>query len=193
MIAYWPRQQEVPLMRILTNNRGGSLIETMIAILIAFIAMGAIGGVVFSAMVTNKNQGMETARMTSLAQEKIEQLITLSYSDSTTNTTLITDTGWNTGLTVNAATDLNHLSACPSGGSADIGYVDWLDSNGVPLAGTCASVAAQTYGYERRWKVTSALVGPPGLKQITVVVYAPNAVQTGATAPSVTVTSLKSE
>jgi hypothetical protein len=180
-------------MRSLKNDLGGSLIETMIAILVAFIAMGAIGGVVFSAMVTNKNQGMEVARMTSLAQEKIEQLIGLPFSDATTNTTLITDTGWNIGLTVNAGTDLNSLNTCPSGGGANIGYVDWLDSNGVPLAGTCASVAAQTYGYERRWKVTSVLTGPPGLKQITVVVYAPNAVQTGAAAPSVTLTSLKSE
>lgn len=180
-------------MPILKDEQGGSLIETMIAILIAFIAMGAIGGVIFSAMVTNKNEGMEAARMTALAQEKIEQLMNLPFSNTTTNTTLITDTGWNIGLTDNAATDLTFLPTCPTGGSANIGYVDWLDSNGVPLAGGCSSVAAQTFGYERRWKITSVMVGPPGLKQITVVVYAPNAVQTGAATPQVSLTTLKSQ
>jgi hypothetical protein len=175
------------------DERGVSLVETMIAVLVAFIAMSSIGAVIFSAMVANKNQGAETTRMTALAQEKVEQLARLSYTDVTTNTTLITDTGWPIGLTANSLTDLNQLGACPGVGSANIGYVDFLDNNGQPLAGTCAAAIAAGYGYERRWKITTAIAGPPGLKQIVVVVYAPNAVNAGGPMPRVDLTTFKSQ
>lgn len=179
-------------MRTHPNERGVTLVETMMAILVAFIAMGSVGAVVFSALVANKNQGTEITRMTSMGQEKIEELNRLSYTDATTNTTLISDTNWNVGLTSNTSTDLNYLAGCPSA-SADIGYVDFLDANGLPLSGsTCAGAIANGYSYERRWK-TVTVSGVTGLKQITVVVYAPNAVQTGAQMPYVTLTTLKSQ
>jgi hypothetical protein len=175
------------------NDRGGSLVETMIAVLVAFIAMSSVGAVVFSAMVQNKNEGAETTRMTALAREKMEQLLWLDYNDTTTNTTLITDTGWSVGLTANSATDLDQLNDCPSGGSANEGYVDFLDSEGVPLSGTCSASVAGGFAYVRRWRITEEITGPPGLKQITVVVYALNAVRAGGQLPVVTLTSLKSQ
>jgi hypothetical protein len=175
-------------------DRGVTMVETMIAILVAFIAMASVGSVIFSAMVANKNQGTEGSRETVLAQQKMEELLRLNFADVSTNTTLITDTSWSIGLTPNPSTDLNYLTSCPSSG-ADIGYVDFLDANGYALAGSCTSVIAQTYGYERRWEITD-VSGVSGLRQITVVVYAPNAVNTGArgtTPPSVALTSLKSQ
>ena len=175
------------------DERGVSLVETMIAVLVAFIAMSSIGAVIFSAMVANKNQGAETTRMTALAQEKVEQLVRLGYTDVTTNTTLITDTGWPIGLTANSLTDLNQLGACPGVGSANIGYVDFVDNNGQPLAGACSAAVASGFGYERRWKITTVSAGPPGLKQITVVVYAPNAVNAGGPVPTVVLTTFKSQ
>jgi hypothetical protein len=177
------------------DERGVSLVETMIAVLVAFIAMSSIGAVIFSAMVANKNQGAETTRMTALAQEKIEQLARLSYTDVTTNTTLITDTGWAIGLTVtaNPFTVLDQLGACPGVGSPNIGYVDFLDNNGQPLSGVCATATAGGFGYVRQWKITTAIAGPPGLKQITVVVYAPNAVNAGGPMPWVALTTFKSQ
>ena len=175
------------------DERGVSLVETMIAVLVAFIAMSSIGAVIFSAMVANKNQGAETTRMTALAQEKVEQLVRLGYTDVTTNTTLITDTGWPIGLTANSLTDLNQLGACPGVGSANIGYVDFVDNNGQPLAGACSAAVASAFGYERRWKITTVSAGPPGLKQIVVVVYAPNAVNAGGPVPTVVLTTFKSQ
>lgn len=173
------------------NDRGGSLIETMIAVLVAFIAMSSVGAVVFSAMVSNKNQGIETTRMTVLAQEKMEELIRLNYADTTTNTTLITDADWSKGLTVNPDTDLEELSTCPSSGAPNVGYVDWLDQNSVPGSGSCSDVVAQPRAYIRRWKITDP--GIAGLKQITVVVYAPAAVKAGQPTPMVSLTTLKSQ
>lgn len=186
----------------------------MLAVLMAFIAMASIGAVVFSAMVANKNQGTETTRMTVMAQEKIEQLLRLTYRstdspapcayttedsgatciDKTTNTTLITNTSWNVGITTNDGTTLSQLSTCPAS-DANVGYVDWLDANGVPLAGACEAVIAQTYAYVRRWKIATVLDSSsnviPNLKQITVVVYAPNAVKAGQASPTVAMTSFK--
>ncbi len=174
------------------DDRGVTLVETMIAVLIAFIAMASVGAVVFSSMVANKNQGTETTRLTALAQEKVEQLVRLTYSDTTTNTTLITDTGWAIGLSPNASTDLAETTDCPSAGSANIGYVDFLDNNAQPLSGACATAIAGGFGYLRRWKITT-VSGVTGLKQITVVVYALNAVQAGDTKPSVSLTTFKSQ
>lgn len=174
------------------NSRGVTLVETMIAVLVAFIAMASVGAVVFSSMVANKNQGTETTRLTALSQEKMEQLVRLTYSDTTTNTTLITDTGWAIGLTPNVSTDLAQLSDCPAAGSDNIGYVDFLDNNAQPLSGGCASAVAGGFGYVRRWKITT-VSGVTGLKQVTVVVYSLNAVQAGSAKPSVSLTTLKSQ
>ena len=171
---------------------GVTLVETMIAILIAFIVMSSLGAVVFSAMVANKNQGTETTRMTSLAQEKTEQLLRLGYSNTTTNTTLITDPGWSIGLTANSATNLAQLTDCPPTGSPNMGYVDFLNNDGQPLSGGCSTAVASGFGYQRRWKIAN-VAGVIGLKQITVVVYAPNAVRAGGATPSVSITTLKSQ
>ena len=174
------------------DNSGVSLVETMIAVLVAFITMASVGAVVFSSMVANKNQGTEVTSMTALAQEKLEQLVRLRYNDTTTNTTLITDTGWMVGLTSNTSTDLTQLTDCPGGGSANVGYVDFLDNNAQPLSGVCATAIASGFGYERRWKITD-VSGVSGLKQIVVAVYAPNAVQGGGPVPVVSLMTFKSQ
>jgi type II secretory pathway pseudopilin PulG len=174
------------------TNRGVSLVETMIAILVAFIVMSSVGAVIFSSMVANKNQGTEVTRMTALAQEKLEQLVRLRFTDTATNTTLITDTGWSIGLTASTSTDLNQLAACPGGGTDNVGYVDFLDNNGQPLSGACDTAVAAGFGYQRRWKITN-VSGVTGLKQITVVVYAPNAVRAAGAPPTVSLTTLKSQ
>lgn len=181
-----------PMTPIEPTDRGVTLVETMVAILVAFIVMSSLGAVIFSSMVANKNQGTEVTRMTALAQEKTEQLLRLGYSDTTTNTTLITDGGWAIGLTTNSGTDLAQLSDCPGAGAANVGYVDYLDNNGQPVSGVCADVLAAGFGYQRRWRIAN-VAGVTGLKQISVVVYAPNAVRAGGRTPSVSITTLKSQ
>ena len=140
-------------MSVRSSERGVTLVETMIAVLVAFVVMASLGAVIFSAMVANKDQGTEVTRMTALAQEKVEQLSRLTYADTSTNTTLITDTGWSIGLTANSATDLTQLSACPTG--SNVGYVDFLDNTGQPLAGACSTELATAWGYQRRWQITT--------------------------------------
>jgi len=176
---------------IVRTDHGVTLVETMIAILVAFIVMSSLGAVIFSSMVANKNQGTEVTRMTALAQEKTEQLLRLGFSDTTTNTTLVTDTGWSIGLTTNSLTDLTQLAACPGAGTANVGYVDFLDNNGQAISGDCADVVAGGFAYQRRWKITN-VAGVTGLKQVSVVIYAPNAVRAGGATPSVSITTLKS-
>lgn len=184
------------------DDQGVSLVETMLAVLVAFIAMSTLGAVVFTAMVGNKNQGVETTRMTTLAQEKVEELLRLLMTDTTTNTTLITDAGWSVGLTANTKTQdfTSPLTDCPTG-APDEGYVDFLDANGVAAQGLCAGIISSTnvngtnmpYGYQRRWRIQDSPGAVAGMKQITVVVYSRNAVQTGATPPTVSVTTFKSQ
>lgn len=75
--------------RRLLNDRGVSLIETMIAVLIALIAVFGLGGLVFQATAVNKNQGSETTRSVIYAQDKMEKLLSLAAYNSITpfNTT----------------------------------------------------------------------------------------------------------
>lgn len=64
-------------MKILPDERGTTLIETMIAVLIAMIGVFGVGYVVFLATATNKNQGTETTRAVIYAQDKLEKLLSL--------------------------------------------------------------------------------------------------------------------
>lgn len=179
-------------MACLPKDRGVSLIETSVAVLIALIVMASVGTTIFVSMSANKNQATETTRITALAQEKMEELLRLNYTDSTTNTTLITDASWNVGLTPNSLTDLVLISGCPATGSPDVGYVDYLSTNAIPFQGSCASVTSNVIGYERRWQITT-VAGTTGLKQITVVVYSLNGVAAGAQPPFVSLTSYDSQ
>ncbi len=181
------------------SSDGVSLIETMIAVLIAIVVMAMLGGVVFTATVQNKNQGVEMSRVTVYAQDKIEALANLDWGScigatptSDCNTTGITGSGWNTGL--NAGGTLSQLSTCPTSGS-NVGYIDYLDANGTQYTGTSCS-AVGTYAYQRQWQITDLIstgVNTPGLKRIDVIVWSKNAVNTGSAAPSTMLTTYATE
>jgi Tfp pilus assembly protein PilV len=181
------------------GEQGVSMIEAMIAVLISMFVMTALGGVVFTATVQNKNQGVEMSRVTVYAQDKIETLTNLDWSDCTLstplagcNTTGITGTGWNKGLV--AGGTLTYATTCPTSGAAE-GYIDYLDANGNQYTGADCSVVG-TYAYQRQWTVTDVIAtaaGAPGLKRIDVFVWSKNAVNTGATAPSAMLTTYLSE
>lgn len=181
------------------GERGVSLVETMIAVLISMFVMTALGGVVFTATVQNKNQGVEMSRVAVYAQDKIETLMNLDWSDCTPstpltgcNTTGYTGSGWNQGLI--AGGTLTYATECPSSGAA-VGYIDYLDANGNQKTGAdCSSVGL--YAYQRQWRITDEIAtaaGTPGLKRIDVYVWSKNAVNTGATAPSAMLTTYLSE
>ncbi len=64
-------------MKVYRRDEGVSLVETMIAVLVALIGVFSIGQVIFVATATNKNQGTETTRAVIYAQDKLEKLLSL--------------------------------------------------------------------------------------------------------------------
>lgn len=190
------------------KDRGVTLVETMIAVLVALIGVFSIGNLIFQATVTNKNQGTETTRATIYAQDKMEKLLSLGAAGavSTTvgnfatcnqgvslqpvacNTSGITDTGWNTGLVAGGALAPMQVN-CPSSG-ASVGYVDYLDINGNQLAGASCSALATPTAYIRMWQIADVgAAGSPALKQITVAVWSQAAISQGGQKPVVILTS----
>jgi hypothetical protein len=197
-------------MRAFNGDRGVTLAETMIAVLIALIGVFSLGSVIFQATATSKNQGTEVTRATIYAQDKTEKLLSLNFSDCTQaastqeaqtgkpcNSTGITASGWTQGLLWGGALSPVQTT-CPTSG-ASVGYVDYLDPNGIQLAGTsCAVVSGAVPAYIREWQIADIVAdvtGPPhvaGLKQVTVAVYAQNAIGAVGGKPIVILTSLLS-
>lgn len=195
-------------MKRLSSEPGVSLAETMIAVLVALIGVFSLGSVIFQAVATNKNQGTETTRATIYAQDKIEALLALgsptgvgmatfanctqaaSSQPAECNTTGITDSGWTQGLLAGGQT-ATLAPSCPTSG-ASIGYVDYLDANGIHLTGACSTVATMTPSYVRHWQIQDVTGSAPALKQITVAVYSQAAVDAAGGKPIVVLTSLLS-
>ena len=182
-----------------SSEQGVSLIEAMIAILLALFVMTSLGGVVFMATAQNKNQGVEMSRVTVYAQDKIETLMNLDWfgctastPDAGCNTTGITATAWNQGLKTGGTLDSSE--GCPSSGTS-VGYIDFLDSGGNQYTGADCSVVG-AFAYQRQWQITDVIAsgaGAPGLKRIDVIVWSKNAVNTGSAPPSAMLTTYLSE
>ena len=183
------------------DDRGVTLLETMLAMAVAFVGVFAIASVIYVATATTKNQGTETTRATIYAQDKMEKLLSLasvpvpgvttasfsncsqsastqqtSYPDC--NTTGINSAGWVTGLLAGGAIS-PYQSSCPSG--ASVGYMDFLDASGNQITGTsCSSIMSNGFSYLRMWQISgpNSFGSSPALTQITVAVYSQNAVNT---------------
>jgi len=182
------------------SNRGVTLIETMVAVFVALIGVFSLGNVIFEATVFNKNQGTENTRATIYAQDKIENLLALDFTNCTQsstsqpaacNTTGITASGWTQGLLSGGA--LAPLQAdCPASG-ASVGYVDYLDSAGQRITGaSCSAVSGATVAYVRMWDVRDLASSGPAMKQITVAVYSQSTVTAVGAKPMAVLTSVLS-
>jgi Tfp pilus assembly protein PilV len=206
-----------PTVHLGGDERGVTLIETMIAAAVAVVAVLAISNTIFVATVATKNQGTETTRATICAQDKTEKLLALASVPTTATTagfsnctqptatqqasypdcdvTGITAAGWATGLLAGGSTSPLQMS-CPASGS-NIGYTDFLDQNGNQLtgAGCSAALSGKWTGYIRQWQITDAdtFGATPALKQITVAVYSLQSVNTNNTRPIAMVTTYVSD
>jgi hypothetical protein len=193
-------------MRVPSSESGVTLIETLIAVLIAVVGLFSVGGLIFQGTVTNKNQGTEVTRATIYAQDKMEKLLSLNFSSctqlpssqpSSCNTTNISATGWTGGLLAGGAIGPSVQATCPNSGSS-VGYIDFLDSNGIQLPGStaatgCSGITSSDISYVRMWQITDvASTGGPALKQICVAVYSQSAVNANSGKPVVVLTSLLS-
>jgi hypothetical protein len=162
----------------LKSERGTTLIETVIAtalllvVMVGLLSMGAL------ATVYTENHGHLEARTTEYAQDKMEQLLALVYTDQAANTvTFPAAATGGTGLRIGGSTNL----ASPVNG-----YVDWLKQNGDLLGGGTAPPSE--WFYERVWEVTALTTN---VKRITVTTTVKSALG-GAAAPKATVVALKS-
>ncbi len=195
------------------RDRGVTMLETMLAIVIALLGIFSVGSLVFQTSATSKNQGTETTRAVIYAQDKLEKLLSLSAVPTTSsqpdfvsctttpassqpsacNTTKVAAAGWTTGLLAGGSSSPLQ-SSCPTTGS-NIGYMDFLDPRGVQID-SCANPNAPI-AYVRQWQITdlttsttpAAFTGGPAAKQITVAVYSLSAVNTNGGKPVVLVTS----
>jgi prepilin-type N-terminal cleavage/methylation domain-containing protein len=177
-----------------TGEHGFSLIETVVGLSILLVVAGGLLPLAVMTLKVSENEGHLSARATEYAQDKLEQLMALSFDDTISDTRVFpaTDTG-GSGLTPggssNAAAAV-HL------------YVDYLDIDGALLASTAGSEPSAWY-YKRVWQVEE--VGAPDpvscptsisaqrkcLKRITVTATVRRSQGSYAVVPRATVTALK--
>jgi prepilin-type N-terminal cleavage/methylation domain-containing protein len=168
-------------MRARRNTQAGfTLLETMLAAAILLIAAGGVLGLFSVAMSENAVVGDRGTRTTEYAQDKMEQLMALTFSDTTSDVTQyptclsLVQTCTGSGLTAGGSVN----PASPS-----TGYVDYVSANGAP------STSSANAAYIREWSIVNDSNTPPQMKTITVVVQALN--QGGAIVPSTTLVSQK--
>jgi Tfp pilus assembly protein PilV len=163
------------------RERGSSLIETMIASLVLLVGIVPLAGVFGVAVATNAGQGDIANRTALNAQDKMEQLLALSFNEAASNTTVYpTATAGGTGLGGVMAGNTTVGSVNPAAPVA--GYVDYLTFQGV-LQTTLPGAR-----YRRQWSISTDATG--NLKTITVLVTAVSSPSPGV-APSTKLVCMK--
>jgi prepilin-type N-terminal cleavage/methylation domain-containing protein len=163
------------------GDKGFSLIESMVSMLVLLVVTTGVLPLALVATRVTENQGHLMSRAAEYAQDKLEQLLSLSYGDATSDTRVFpaTDTG-GTGLTAGGSSDPNAPVAL---------YVDYLDINGSLIASSGTTAPADWF-YKRVWEVA---VPSANLKQVTVTAIVRNASASGiGDVPRATVAALKS-
>jgi Tfp pilus assembly protein PilV len=154
----------------LKNESGMTMVEAMIAILVLLVGLLGLAQVLAFSVITSKTYGRDAGKATAAAQEKMEELITLQFNDTTSNVTVspATATG-GTGLTAGG-------SIYPSAPTA--GYADYLNVAG-------SRTTSGNSAYTRQWQVTNTSAN---LKTITVSVTSTRSLGTGAAPSTVLIT-----
>jgi prepilin-type N-terminal cleavage/methylation domain-containing protein len=164
------------------QDGGFTLIETLVALGLLLVVATGVLPLGLIAMNATENQGHLLARTVEYAQDKLEQLMVLSYGDVTSDTRVFPAVpAGGSGLANGGSSDPDAPVAL---------YVDYLDQDGrlLPSAGI---QEPNGWYYKRVWLVED---GPkPLLKQITVTVTVRSAAAagTGGGIPRATVTVLK--
>ncbi len=139
------------------SDRGVSLLETLVAVTILLVVLAGLVPLASNAIATTEGQD-QVARTVEYAQDTMEQLLSLPYGDTATNTAVFPSNAvGGSGLSVGGSTD-------PT--AAVAGYVDYLDSTGAYLA-FAGTTPPSGWAYCRVWRITSPTAN---LKQISVTV-----------------------
>jgi Tfp pilus assembly protein PilV len=155
------------------RESGVTLIETMIAAVILLVGVIAIMRLMAVAVGQNLSQGDVQTRVSEYCEDKMEQLMALSFSDVSSNTTVFppTTTG-GVGLTPGGSLSL---------ASPVANYCDYLD-----ISGNLLTSSAGAY-YERVWSISNN--ASANLKTISVTVGITDA--TVVASPTTTLVCLK--
>ncbi len=165
------------------QSKGFTLIEVMIAMVILLISLASLLGMFSAAVGYNANQGDSATRVIEYAQDKMEQLLALNFTDATTNTRVYPPFGLGgTGLGGNMAANTTVGGVTP--GSPVTGYVDYLTATG-----TLQTTATNAF-YVRQWSISTGAT--TNLKTITVMVQALKSLGIGG-APSTVLVCYKSK
>jgi Tfp pilus assembly protein PilV len=134
----------------------------MIAMLVLTVGVVATMGVFGVAVQQNSSQGEYATRTTEYAQDKMEQLISLNFNDSTTNTTVYPPGSNGTGLggAMAGSTTVGGTNTS----SPVSGYVDYLTMGGA------LQTSATGAFYVRQWSITTDSTG--NMKTVTVLTKA---------------------
>lgn len=176
---------------------GVTMIETVIALAILLVVATGIMSVALVGIMTTENQGHLAARAAEYAQDKMEQLMSLSYSDLVTDTTVFPSTNsGGSGLTIGGSSDPTAPVSVPGTGgcpaAATTCYVDYLDATGNPMVLGAGGAAPAGWYYIRVWQISTP-AGTSNMKQLTVTAkVAYNVGSGGSGLPTqATLTSLK--
>jgi type II secretory pathway pseudopilin PulG len=175
------------------HERGFSVLEVMIASFIMLIGIGGLMALFVVAAAKNSGQGDQATRTTEYAQDKMEQLLALNYSDTTSQvvgstTICATCTGYTSGVGLTAGG-----SVTPS--APVVSYVDYIDGNENITGSSTAAI------YMREWSIVTDTAVVNGtarnIKTITVYVQANFSADVGANlaslAPNTTLIAVKEQ
>ena len=162
--------------RVTADARGFSIIEVLMATALMVAAVASLAQL-FALSTTRNKSAKNTTFAAVLAQQKMEQLRSLTWgfdtvglpvSDYNTDTT---DVGTLAGCTSSGTGAGTGLSPSPSGTLTQNtdGWVDYLDLNGCDLGG--GGTAPQGTTYIRRWSVEPLPTNPNNTLILQVLVF----------------------
>jgi Tfp pilus assembly protein PilV len=157
-----------------TNECGMTLVETTMATLILLVGLLAMAQILAFSVIASKTYGRDSTKVTTAAQDKMEELTTLKFTDTSTNVTVAAPFPANgVGLTAGG-------SIPPASPAAH--YVDYLDATG-------ARTTADNSFYTRQWEIIN---DSTTLKRIIVAVTSRKSFRFG-TPPTTTVVTFKTQ
>ena len=165
------------------GERGSSLIETLCAILILTIGVTGIMSLLAFSITQNWNQGDRATRTTEYAEDKMEQLLALNFSDGSSNTVVYpTQISGGTGL--GGTMTGNGTVGGVILGSPVSQYVDYIDSSGNLSSSSTGAL------FIRQWSISTNAAA--NLKTITVSVRGAFSLA-NAPLPATTLVCMKSQ
>lgn len=148
-----------PIAKARSAEGGLTLIETMVAAVVLLVGVVAMMGMFGVAVTQNQDQGKLAVQAATYGQNKLQQLESLPFLDSSSNTSVWppVSTG-GTGLCGAMAPGTTCGGIDPS--APVTGFIDYLDTNGNPVAGLAGAA------FVRQWEIATDATGT--LKTITV-------------------------